>query len=117
MSVPLLTNVERLIKAKLNPLIVPGYDGFDPRTYPDTLLAKLYWLLCIPGQMLMMTDIVQVFSMGSLENSLTALGSFHFVPHIAMVVLYGLLELLPTPGKKDKGREKDKEKDKDRKQA
>jgi len=52
-----------------------------------------------------MTDIVQVFSMGALENSLIALGSFHFIPHIAMVLLYFTLELLPTPGKKDKKKE------------
>lgn len=105
MSVPLLTNVERLIKVKINPYIVPGYDGFDALTYPNTLLAKIYWVLCIAGQMLVMTDIVQVFSMGSLENSLIALGSFHFVPHIAMVLLYVTLEMLPTPGKKDKKKE------------
>jgi hypothetical protein len=43
--------------------------------------------------------MMQVFSMGSLENSLTALGSFHYIPHIVLVVLYGLLELLPSPMK------------------
>jgi hypothetical protein len=41
MSVPLLTNVERLIKAKINPYIVPGYDGFNQDTYPNTIAAKV----------------------------------------------------------------------------
>eukprot|EP01035_Chromulina_nebulosa_P033094 gene33094-44290_t len=99
MSVPLLTNVERLIKAKINPYIVPGYDGFNQATYPNTILAKIYWVVCIFFHMSFMTDIVQVFSMGSLENSLTALGSFHFIPHIVLLVLYGLLELFPSPKK------------------
>ena len=27
MSVPLVTNIEREMKAKINPLVIPGYDG------------------------------------------------------------------------------------------
>ena len=47
--------------------------------------------------------IVQVFSMGSWENSTTALGSYHHIGHLAFVVVYGLLTILPKPkGNKSK---------------
>lgn len=44
--------------------------------------------------------------MGSLENSLTALGSFHYIAHVVLLILYVLLELVPTPkSKSDKKKE------------
>ena len=48
----------------------------------------------------------QVFSMGSLENSLRALSGHLYLPHIVLVVGYILLELMPSPRKKDKDKEK-----------
>ena len=47
MSLPLLTQVERLFRAKINPLLAPGYDGFDLRTYPKTWVAQAYWYTCL----------------------------------------------------------------------
>ena len=44
----------------------------------------------------------QVFNFGSLERCLVALGGFHHVPHIAIVLTWLLLELLPKPGPKKK---------------
>jgi hypothetical protein len=46
-SLPLLTNVEWLVRAKLTPLLAPGYDGFNYSTYPRTTLAQGYWLACV----------------------------------------------------------------------
>ena len=40
--------------------------------------------------------------MGSLENSLRALSGHLYIPHIVLVVVYILLELFPSPRKKDK---------------
>jgi hypothetical protein len=46
MTLPLLTNIERLIRAKINPIIVPEYDGRDINSYPRTAVGKIYWVVC-----------------------------------------------------------------------
>jgi hypothetical protein len=45
--------------------------------------------------------IVQVFSMGSWDNSMTALGSYNHLGHIAFFVVYAVLSVLPKPKSKD----------------
>jgi len=102
MTLPLMTNIERLCKSKVNPLIVPSFDGRNMETYPKGIVGQLYWVVCWTMTMAFMNVIVQVFSMGSLENSLTALGGSYYIPHITLVVAYVLLELLPGGAKKKK---------------
>jgi hypothetical protein len=102
MSLPLLTNIERLIKAKLNPIFCAGYDGYNDLTYPNTVLAKAWWLVCVFCNMAVVYYYVQTFAMGSMANVHTALGSYHYVPNIAMFVVYVLLELFPSPKKSKK---------------
>jgi hypothetical protein len=46
LSLPLLTNIERLARTKLNPLFAPGYNGKDFSTYPKTFVGALYWIAC-----------------------------------------------------------------------
>ena len=46
MSVPLLTQIERLVKAKVNPFIIPGYDGYNDSTAPPGVVTNLYWNVC-----------------------------------------------------------------------
>lgn len=99
MTIPLMTNVERLVKAKINPLFVPGFDGYDMKTYPKGALGSIYWFLCWLCTMAFMNYVVQVFSMGSLENSLTALSGHHYIPHIALVIIYVILSVFPSPKK------------------
>ena len=102
MSVPLLTNVERLVKAKINPLVVPGFDGYNYDTYPKgSMIASLYWLICWVFTMAFMSFIVQTFSMSSWERCAVALGSYHYVPYYVLGALYVALEMMPaTKGKK-----------------
>jgi hypothetical protein len=100
LSMPLMTNCERLIRAKINPYFCDGYDGFNASSYPKTIVATVYWHVCWIFTMATMNYVVQVFSMGSLENSLNALRSYYYVPHIAMFVCYAVLEMVPTPRKK-----------------
>jgi hypothetical protein len=102
MTIPLMTNVERLIKAKINPLVIPGFDGRNLKTYPKGAVGTIYWFLCWLCTMAFMNYVVQVFSMGSLENSMAALSGHMYLPHIFMVVVYVLLELMPSPKKKSK---------------
>ena len=60
LSMPLLTNVERLFRLKLNPLVIPGYDGRDMRTAPHRMLTSLYWGICIIGTSLSVSYMAQV---------------------------------------------------------
>lgn len=100
LTMPLMTNCERIIRVKINPYFCDGYDGFNLSSYPKTLKATIYWHLCWIVTMATMNYVVQVFSMGSLENSLNALRSYYYVPHIAMLAVYLILEMVPTPKKK-----------------
>jgi hypothetical protein len=60
MTIPLMTNIERLIKNKLNPLIVPGFDGYDIKTYPKGAVGTVYWYLCLVVNTIVMNYVVQV---------------------------------------------------------
>lgn len=100
LSVPILTEIERDLKAKVNPLVVPSYDGRNVDTYPKGLVAWLYWTVCWACKSFAMNYVTQTFSMGYLANSMTALGSYNHVPHIGFVVLAVLLKIMPGPKKK-----------------
>lgn len=102
MTLPLMTNVERLVRAKLNPYIVPGFDGRDMSTYPKGIVGQAYWVVSWFFTMTTMNYIVQPFSMGSLENSMTCLGSYYYIPHIGLLLTYVLLEVMPKPKSSDK---------------
>jgi hypothetical protein len=109
MSVPFLTNIERMAKAKLNPIFAPGYDGYNNATYPNTMTAKIYWYFCTIFCLLGMNYIVQAFTMGSLENTLNAYKAQKFIGHIAIAVVYVALTVFPGPKKEKKVDEKKSE--------
>lgn len=109
MSIPLLTNCERLIKQKINPLVVPGYDGYNDLTYPNTLVAKIYWGVCVLFTLMVMMYFVQPFSFQGLDHVCIVLGSYYYMPHIFVFVLYLFLTILPTPKKQDAGSKGKKE--------
>jgi len=100
LSMPLITNIERLARIKINPFFCAGFDGFNLKTYPKTTLATVYWWACWALTMGVMNYVVQVFPMGSLENCLIALGSYHYIPYIVLISIYILLEIVPAPKKK-----------------
>jgi hypothetical protein len=104
MFFPVMTNIERLVKAKINPLLVPGYDSFKPETYPNTLFAKAYWCFSVLCTMWSVTYVTQTFSLGSLQNCQTALAGHSYGPHIFFLALYAALELLPAKRDKSKPR-------------
>lgn len=103
LSMPLVTEVERLIRAKINPLFIPTYDPKNPKSYPQTPLGYIYKFICWIVSILTMNYVAQTFSMGSLERSLGALGSLHYCGHVAFVVSYILLTVFPSPKKHHKG--------------
>lgn len=111
LSMPLLTEVERLVRAVFNPLFAPGYDGRG--AYPQGLLPSLYWAICVICTVVALNYTAQCFSFGSLERSLRALGSLYYFGHVAALVAYLLLTVvvMATAGgkkKSDKGGSKDK---------
>jgi hypothetical protein len=63
MTLPLLTNIERLIRAKINPIIVPEYDGRDINSYPKTTVGRIYWVVCWFLTQMSANYVVQVFSL------------------------------------------------------
>lgn len=97
--VPLLTEIERACKSKLNKIVVPAYDGRNVETYPKGLVPSLYWVFCWLCKNLAMNYVTQTFSMGYYVNSMTALGSYGHVPHMIFVAVAVLLKLLPSPKK------------------
>jgi MBOAT, membrane-bound O-acyltransferase family len=97
MTVALMTIVERLVKSKISPLIVPEYDGRDMRTYPKTLVGYAYLVTCWTMTTAFVSYTVQVFPIGSLARCHLALGGYHYAPHIVLLSAYGILSLLPVP--------------------
>jgi hypothetical protein len=93
---PVMTNIERLVKAKINPLIVPGYDGFNAATYPKGFVAQAYWAVSVVCTMWSVSYVTQTFSLGSLQNCLTALAGHSYAPHLFYLALYAALEALPV---------------------
>lgn len=108
MTVPFLTNIERLWKLKINPLIIPGYDNRNYATAPQNIVTRLYWIVCTVMTTCTLNYCVQVFSLGSWENSMKALGSYHHVPHLTFLLLNILLTVIPGPKKEKKDKKEDK---------
>lgn len=94
-----IQKTERLIKLKINPLVVPGYDGFNDETYPKTVQAKIYWFICWFGTAVSMAYLAQVYVMRSLENCALALGSSSYFVHVIVILMYINLELMNSPKK------------------
>jgi hypothetical protein len=95
MIVPLLTQIERLMQSKINPRVVPEYDGRNISTYPTHLKGTVYWWVCFAGQTMVFNFITQTFSMGFWTNAYTALASFQWIPQIVWVALLVVLTVIP----------------------
>lgn len=108
LTVPILTNIERLMRAKINPLIVPGYNPFKPETFPNTFAAKIYWAVCVFFTVNALNYCAMAFNMSSFERCHTALASYKYLGHVLAVALYVVLEIIPGPKKEKKD---DKKKD------
>jgi len=108
MFFPVMTNIERLVKAKINPIIVPGYDGFNVSTYPKGVVPQIYWAFSVVCTMWSVSYVTQTFTLGTLENSLTALRGHGYVPHLFFLALYLILEIIPVKKQRKEGDRKSK---------
>lgn len=100
LTIPILTAIERLMKSKINPRVVPEFDGRNLDTYPTHLVGTLYWYGCFVGQSMVFQFIVQTFSMGWWSNSYTALASYDWIPYYFWFGLWAVLEMIPAPKSK-----------------
>jgi hypothetical protein len=101
MAIPLLTNIERLVRAKWNPILIPNYDPrADTKLNPEKASPLWYNLICWLFTFCSMNYIIQPFSLCSFERSMIVLGSYHFAPYILFVVIYLVLSIFPTGGGK-----------------
>jgi len=102
LSLPILTAIERLMKSKINPRVVPEFDGRNLSTYPTHFVGTFYWYACWVGQTVVFNYVVQTFSMGWWSNSVTALASYDWIPYYIWFGLWAVLTILPAPkSKKD----------------
>lgn len=94
LSVPALTEVERLAKQKLNPFFVPNYK--HPSPYPIGEFWGIFY--AIFGYCCYYPVInygTQNFTQGTLVNCRNSLASFHFIPYACIAIAYVFLSLLP----------------------
>ena len=96
----LMSATERLVRTKINPLVLT--DPSDPfsKTILSRLICILYTTICWFLTSITLTYHAQTFYMRSFERSYGAFKSFYFIPNIIFFIFYFLLELAPTPKKK-----------------
>jgi hypothetical protein len=102
LSVPILTSVERLVRAKINPMVIPGFDPRDPKTTPRGVVATLYYVVCWFVTLVVVFYIGMPFSQFSFERGYRVLAGYNFVPYIACAVAYVVLTVMPGGKKKEK---------------
>ena len=99
-TLPLLTIVERLVKSRVTPLLVPSFDGRNYKTYPFTsFVGFTYFFVSMGIFRLSLAYYSQAVLMYSFERSIIALQSLYYAPHLLLVVIYVLLHLLPKSEK------------------
>jgi hypothetical protein len=104
LTLPLPTMIERLIREKINPLVIPEYNGYDWATYPkNTTRGIVYELICWIGTYACLTYAMQVFYMITWERALNAWRGYYFLGHLVMgVVLLVMMFVVPTSRKTEK---------------
>ena len=93
----LMSATERLIRIKINPLVLT--DPRSPLFHSPTAAAvrTLYGVIGWVVTSVTLTYHAQTFYMKSFERSMGAFRSFYFIPNIAFVIFYLLLLLAPVP--------------------
>ena len=93
----LMSATERLVRLKINPLVLT--DPSDPfsKTRISRLICFFYTIICWLLTSITLTYHAQTFYMRSFDRSYGAFKSFYFIPNIAFIIFYFLLELAPTP--------------------
>jgi hypothetical protein len=100
LTIPLVTSIERLVRDKINPLLIPTFNHKDPKSYPYDIKGILYAVFGFIGYITVMKYVAQTFALGTLENCHRALSSYYYAGHIFLVVFYVILLIIPGARKK-----------------
>jgi len=100
LSAALMSSVERLVRVKVNPLII--VDPSSPstpfsRSTGGKIMRGVYYVVCWCLTSITLTYHAQTFYMRSWERSFGAFKSFYFIPNIAFIATYLILQMMPTP--------------------
>jgi MBOAT, membrane-bound O-acyltransferase family len=95
----LMSSIERLIRAKVNPLVLADPRSAEYHTKSAGVIRVVYSVTCWLVTTVTLTYHAQTFYMRSLERSVGAFRSFYFVPNILFILVYFILEFAPTPPK------------------
>ena len=100
LTIPLVTSIERLVRDKINPILIPTYNHKNPKSYPYDFKGIMYAIFGFIGYITVMKYVAQTFALGTLENCHRALSSYYYAGHIFLVLFYILLLSIPSAKKK-----------------
>ena len=95
----LMSSIERLIRVKINPLVLVDPRSTEYNTKSASVIRVIYSVICWLSTTVTLTYHAQTFYMRSFERSVGAFRSFYFIPNILFIMVYFILELAPTPPK------------------
>lgn len=95
-TIAMITEVERVIRVKLNPIILGDHHD------PNSTVSKVYNVVAWFSFLLTLNYTAQPFSMGSWERAVEAMRGSYFYGHIILVSLYILLFFVPGKKKEKK---------------
>jgi MBOAT, membrane-bound O-acyltransferase family len=100
-SLAIFTEIERLVRIKLNPYIVPEYDGYNMKTYPRSVVGYLYWAINVCMTTVSLNFIAQVFPLRFWGRCHVALMGYYYTPYGLFGLVYVVLKSLRSKKKKE----------------
>lgn len=96
-SAALMSSTERLVRKKINPLILISTSSPLYNTQYCVITRGVYTVLCWFLTSVTLTYHAQTFYMKSFSRSMQAFESFYYIPNIAFLLFYCVLYFAPTP--------------------
>ncbi len=112
LSIPIITQVDRLMKDKVNPILIPEYDGrnwlsaFQGKELGSKVgpghaaLIVCYWFVCWFCAFGMCIYVVMAIFSKDWDTTMMAWGEFHHAGHLLLLLAYCVLVVLPSNPKK-----------------
>ena len=96
-SAALMSSTERLVRKKINPLILTSTSSPLYNTRYCVIIRGVYTVLCWFSTSVTLTYHAQTFYMKSFSRSMQAFESFYYIPNITFILFYCVLYFAPTP--------------------
>ena len=97
LSAALMSSTERLIRKKINPLILISPSNPYYHTKLNKMIRTFYTVFCWFITSITLTYHAQTFYMKTFARSIQAFRSFYYIPNITFFLFYCILYLAPTP--------------------